>query len=85
MAELVGIALRDVIIIVGLAWITQKLKLEPFVRLAICCAGPLLLSPLIAYLSGYGGDGRTIVELLVAAAVVAVFLLWTYSRRNEQK
>ena len=85
MAELVGIALRDVIIIVGLAWITQKLKLEPFVRLTICCAGPLLLSPLIAYLSGYGGDGRTIVELLVAAAVVAVFLLWTYSRRNEQK
>ena len=78
MAELIGIAIRDVAIVVVLAWVTQKLKLEPFIRLVICCAGPILFSPLIAYSSGYGGDGRTILELFVAAFVVAGFLLRTY-------
>ena len=75
MAELVGIVLRDAVFIVILAWITEKLKLEPFVKLVVCCAGPLLLSPLFAYLAGYGSNSRVLLELIMGALVVAVSLL----------
>ncbi len=83
MAELVGIFLRNVVFIVILAWITEKLKLEPFVKLVVCCAGPLLLSPLFAYLAGYGGDGRVLLELVIGALVVAVFLLRIYFKSRK--
>jgi hypothetical protein len=83
MAELVGIFLRNVVFIVILAWITEKLKLEPFVKLVVCCAGLLLLSPLFAYLAGYGGDGRVLLELVIGALVVAVFLLRIYFKSRK--
>jgi hypothetical protein len=83
MAELVGIVLRDVVFIVILAWITEKLKLEPFVKLVVCCAGPLLFSPSFAYLAGYGSDGRVLLELIIGALVVAVFLLRIYLKSRK--
>jgi hypothetical protein len=82
--EFIGIAVRDVVLVIVLAWITQKLSISPFVRLVICCAGPLLISPVLAFLSGYGGEGRVIMELLIAAAVVGVFLVRTYKQSQTK-
>ena len=83
MAELVGIVLRDAVFIVILAWITEKLKLEPFVKLVVCCAGPLLLSPLFAYLAEYGSNSRVLLELIMGALVVAVSLLRIYLKSRK--
>ena len=61
----------------------SQLIIAPTAAFKVSANHSLGISPLFAYLAGYGSDGRVLLELIIGALVVAVFLLRIYLKSRK--